>query len=80
MHFKSCGDLTYNETLDKLVADGKVSLRGLKADAKVYDEMILDVNTDYFEKHGGYEFATKFYESAYRDIPERHSSVSFLDR
>lgn len=65
VHFKSCGDLTYNETLDKLVADGKVSLRGLKSDAKVYDEMILDVNTDYFEQHGGYEFATKFYESAY---------------
>ncbi len=66
VHFKSCGGLTYNETLDKMVADGKVSLRGLKADAKVYDEMILDVNTDYFEQHGGYEFATKFYESAYR--------------
>ena len=49
-----------------MVADGKVSLRGLKADAKVYDEMILDVNTDYFEQHGGYKFATKFYESAYR--------------
>ena len=65
VHFKSCGDLTYNETLDKLVTDGKVSLRGLKADAKVYDEMILDVNADYFEQHGGYEFATKFYESAY---------------
>ena len=65
VHFKSCGDLTYNETLDKMVTDGKVSLRGLKTDAKVYDEMILDVNTDYFEQHGGYEFATKFYESAY---------------
>lgn len=65
VHFKSCGELTYNETLDKMVTDGKVSLRGLKTDAKVYDEMILDVNTDYFEQHGGYEFATKFYESAY---------------
>ena len=53
VHFKSCGDLTYNETLDQMVADGKVSLRGLKADAKVYDEMILDVNTNYFEQHGG---------------------------
>ncbi len=66
VHYKSCGELTFNETLDKLVDDGKVSLRGLKADAKVYDEMILDVNTDYFEKHGGYEYAKQFYESAYR--------------
>ena len=65
VHYKSCGELTYNETLDKLVAEGKVSLRGLKVDAKVYDEMILDVNSDYFEKHGGYEFAKQFYESAY---------------
>ena len=66
VHFKACGELTYNETLDKLVADGAVSLRGLKENAKVYDEMILDVNTDYFERHGGYKFAREFYEEAYR--------------
>ena len=66
VHFKSCGDMTYNEALDKLVADGKVSLRGLKKDAKIFDEMILDVNTDYFETHGGYEFAKRFYAEAYR--------------
>lgn len=66
VHFKSCGDMTYNETLDKLVADGKVALRGLKKDAKIFDEMILDVNTDYFETHGGYEYAKRFYAEAYR--------------
>lgn len=66
VHFKDCGGLTYNEYLDKLVADGKVSLRGLKKDAKVYDEVIFDVNTDYFETHGGYEYAKQFYEEAYR--------------
>lgn len=66
VHFKSCGGMTYNETLDKLVADGKVSLRGLKKDAKIFDEMILDVNTDYFEAHGGYEYAKRFYAEAYR--------------
>lgn len=65
VHFKDCGGMTYNEYLDKLVTDGKVSLRGLKKDAKLYDEMILDVNTDYFEKHGGYEYAKRFYEEAY---------------
>ncbi len=66
VHFKSCGNMTYNEALDKLVADGKVSLRGLKKDAKIFDEMILDVNTDYFETHGGYEYAKRFYTEAYR--------------
>ena len=78
VHFKSCGDLTYNETLDKLVADGKVSLRGLKADAKVYDEMILDVNTDYFETHGGYDFAKRFYESAYRFAVKLYGEENIL--
>ena len=78
VHYKSCGELTYNETLDKLVADGKVSLRGLKTDAKVYDEMILDVNTDYFEKHGGYEFAKQFYESAYRFAVKLYGEENIL--
>ena len=32
----------------------------------MYDEIIFDVNTDYFETHGGYEYAKSFYEEAYR--------------
>ena len=66
VHFKSCGELTYNEQLNKLLAEKKVCMRGLKADAKVFDEVIFDVNTDYFETHGGYEYAKDFYEEAYR--------------
>ena len=66
VHFKSCGELTYNEQLNKLIAEKKVCMRGLKADAKVFDEMIFDVNTDYFEKHGGYEYAKEFYSEAFR--------------
>ena len=57
--------LTYNAWLDKLVTEGVVSLRGLKKDAKVFDEMIFDVNTAYFEEHGGYEYARQFYEEAF---------------
>lgn len=63
--YKSCGDLTYNERLDQLIAEGMVSLKGLKADANVFDEMIMDVNTDYFEQKGGYEYACRFYEEAF---------------
>ena len=66
VHFKSCGDLTYNAHLDKLVEDGSISLRGLKKDAKVFDEMIFDVNTAYFEERGGYEYACRFYEEVFR--------------
>ncbi len=65
VHFKGCGELTYNAWLDKLVTEGVVSLRGLKKDAKVFDEMIFDVNTAYFEEHGGYEYAKQFYEEAF---------------
>lgn len=64
--FKSCGELTYNEYLDKMIAAGTVSLKGLKPDATVFDEMIMDVNTDYFEQNGGYEYACRFYEEAFR--------------
>ena len=63
--FKSCGELTYNEHLDKMIAAGKVSLKCLKPDATVFDEMIMDVNTDYFEQNGGYEYACRFYEEAF---------------
>lgn len=63
--FKGCGELTYNERLDDLIAAGTVSLKGLKPDATVFDEMIMDVNTDYFEQNGGYEYACRFYEEAF---------------
>ena len=66
VHYQSCGDLTYNSHLDKLVEEGSISLRGLKKDAKVFDEMIFDVNTAYFEERGGYEYACRFYEEAVR--------------
>ena len=40
-------------------------MKGLKPDATVFDEMIMDVNTDYFEQNGGYEYACRFYEEAF---------------
>lgn len=64
--FRSCGDLSYNEQLNKMVTAGSVSLKGLKSDANIFDEMIMDVNTEYFERNGGYEFACRFYEEAFR--------------
>lgn len=63
--FRGCGEQTYNEYLDDLIAAGKVSLKGLKPDATVFDEMIMDVNTEYFEQNGGYEYACRFYEEAF---------------
>lgn len=66
VHFKDPGNMTYNETLKEMLSIGKVSMRGLKENAKVFDEMVVDINTQYFEEHGGYEFAKEFYAEAYR--------------
>lgn len=63
--FKSCSD-TYEQEFSRMVDSGEISLRGLKADAKVFDELVFDVNSTYFENHGGYEYAKDFYAEAYR--------------
>ena len=77
IQFKKC-DCTYNDKLNEMVESKQVSLRGLKADAKVYDEMIFDVNTEYFESHGGYEFAKKFYEQAFHFAEKEMGSEYIL--
>ena len=64
VHYKKCNG-TYNERLKEMIDTGDVSLRGLKDNAKVFDEIIFDINSDYFEQNGGYEFAEEFYEKAF---------------
>lgn len=78
VHFKNNGELTYNEQLNKLIAEKRVCMRGLKADAKVFDEVIFDVNTDYFETHGGYEYAKEFYAEAYRFAVKRYGEQNII--
>lgn len=65
VHFKKCGE-GYLQAFDRMIADGAISTRGLKKDAKIIDEMIFDVNTEYFERNGGYEFAKEFFNEAYK--------------
>jgi len=64
VHYKKC-DGSYEQEFNRMVDDGTISLRGLKSDAKVFDEFVFDVNSEYFEQNGGYEFAKKFYAEAY---------------
>lgn len=66
VYFKDTGGLTYNEYFQKLIDEGKISTRGLRENATLFNEMIVDVNTKYFEERGGYEYARTFYEEAYR--------------
>lgn len=66
VYFKDTGGLTYNEYFQRLIDEGKISTRGQKAGATIFNELVIDVNTRYFEEHGGYEYAKQFYEEAYR--------------
>ena len=72
IHFKDPGESSYMDLLREMEADKTVSLRGLRQDAKLFDEIVLDVNTMYFEEHGGYEYAREFYEEAYRFAVEKY--------
>ena len=65
VHYKSPTG-SYTEMFAQMKADGIISTRGLKDDAKTYGELIFDVNSAYFYNHGGYEFAKQFYADAYK--------------
>lgn len=65
IHFKKPTD-GYAEMFAQMEKDGVISTRGLKSDANLYGELIFDVNSAYFYNHGGYEFAKRFYEDAYK--------------
>ena len=69
VHFKT-PTAGYTEMFEQMRAEGVISTRGLKGDAKTYGELIFDVNSAYFYNHGGYEFAQKFYADAYRAAVE----------
>ena len=72
VHFKRCEETGddeisgYEKTVDRMIADGVISTHGLGKDPNIVDELVFDVNTSYFERHGGYEYAKTFYEEAYR--------------
>lgn len=61
VHFKKPFAPTYMEQLKQMETDGMVSLRGLRKDATLFNEIVIDVNTMYFERNGGYEYAKQFY-------------------
>ena len=51
VHFKKPTAPTYMEQLKQMETDGQVSLRGLRKDATLFDEIVIDVNTMYFERN-----------------------------
>jgi flagellar biosynthesis chaperone FliJ len=73
---------SYSQTFERLLAEEKIVIRGLKDDAKVFDELVFDVNSDYFEKCEGYEsayeFAKKFYAEAYKLAVKEIGSEDYI--
>ena len=65
VHFKKPA-ASYTDLFAQLEAVGIISTRGLKPDATHYCELVFDVNSAYFDNHGGYEFAKQFYADAYK--------------
>ena len=65
---------SYMDMFREMEANGTLSTRGLRQDATLFDEIIIDVNTMYFERNGGYEYAKQFYEEAYRFLQKKFGS------
>ena len=65
VHFKK-PTASYTDLFAQMEAAGTISTRGLKPDATHYCELVFDVNSAYFDNHGGYEFAKQFYADAYK--------------
>ena len=59
VHFKK-PTASYTDLFAQLETAGTISMRGLKPDATHYCELVFDVNSAYFDNHGGYEFAKQF--------------------
>ena len=55
-----------------------VSLRGLRKGATLFNEIVIDVNTMYFERNGGYEYAKQFYEEAFHFIEEKFGADNVI--
>lgn len=65
IHFKQ-PVASYESVLNRLLIEKIISDRGLRQDAKVFGEMVFDVNTRYFDENGGYDYAKEFFAEAYR--------------
>ena len=65
VQFKKPTAPTYMEQLKQMETDGQVSLRGLRKDATLFNELVIDVNTMYSERTGGYEYVKQFYGEDY---------------
>ena len=69
---------SYHDTINRLLEERKIVKHNFKPKSAIVDEFILDVNSEYFEENGGYEFAKKFYEEAYRYAIKEAGSEDYI--
>ena len=60
----------YIDIFDDMEKEKIISTRGLKEDANIFGELVFDVNTAYYHKNGGYEYAKKYLEESYKAAVE----------
>ncbi|MCL1884611.1 MAG: plasmid recombination protein [Defluviitaleaceae bacterium] len=78
-HFNANGEReTYHQTFNRLLAEGKIVKRGTKPDAKLFCELVYDINTSYFDERGGYEFAKEYFAEAYRQAVKEVGSEDYI--
>ncbi|MCF0229892.1 MAG: plasmid recombination protein [Parasporobacterium sp.] len=78
VHFKDPCGRSYFDIFKEKEDSKEISTRGLRADATLFDEMIIDVNTMYFERKGGYEYAKVFYEEAFRFAEKKFGAENVI--
>jgi hypothetical protein len=66
IHFLKSDGETYEQKFNRLLDEGTIVKRGLKTNAKIFSELVFDVNTKYFDERGGYEYAKSFFAEAYK--------------
>ena len=57
---------------------GQSACGGLRQDATLFDEIIIDVNTMYFERKGGYDYAREFYAEAVRFLEDKFGAGNVI--
>ena len=79
VYYKRC-EGSYADAFDAMIDAGTITIKGQAKDgsAKVFGEMVFDVNTEYFHRNGGYEYAKSFFEEAYRCAVEEIGGEQYV--
>lgn len=77
IHFKTPTG-SYAQMFRQMEQEGVLSTRGLKQDAVHYGELVFDVNSAYFHRHGGYDYAQAFYAEAYKAAVDMVGGEQFI--